>query len=126
MSRVHMTGDKGPAFIDPGKASPSEERAPSLFHEGLDAQKHGDLVLAITKYKAALQAGDQSFDLFFNLGLCLDKQDDVEGAITAFQSASEQYPLHRPTLLHLASLHIEKGAKEESLKYWAKYQQLHA
>jgi len=124
MSRMHIAGDKGPAFIDPGKGSQPEDRAPSLFHEGLEAQKHGDLVLAITKYKAALQTGDQSFDLFFNLGLCLDKQDDVDGAITAFQSASDLYPLHRPTLLHLASLHIEKGAKEESLRYWTKYSQL--
>jgi len=119
-----MAGDKGPAFINPGKASPTEDRAPSLLHEGLEAQKHGDLPLAITKYKAALQQGDASFDLFFNLGLCLDKQDDVEGAIKAFEAASDLYPLHRPTLLHLASLHIEKGAKEESLKYWAKYSQL--
>jgi tetratricopeptide (TPR) repeat protein len=124
MSRVNIVGDQGAAFVDPGSASQFGDRPPTLFHDGLEAQKQGELVIAITKYKAALQSGDESFDVFFNLGLCLDKQDDVEGAIKAFQAASDLYPLHRPTLLHLASLHIEKGAKEESLRYWAKYQQL--
>jgi tetratricopeptide (TPR) repeat protein len=124
MSRVNIAGDQGTAFVDPGNACQFEDRPPSLFHDGLEAQRDGELIVAITKYKAALQAGEETFDLFFNLGLCLDKQDDVEGAIKAFKAAADLYPLHRPTLLHLASLHIEKGAKEESLKYWAKYQQL--
>jgi tetratricopeptide (TPR) repeat protein len=124
MNKSNMSEGQATTVVDPENTSQFEDRQASLFRDGMEAQKNGDCQLAIAKYKAALQAGQESFDLLFNLGICLDKEGEIDSAIKVFKAAAELYPQHRPTLLHLTSLFIEKGEKEESLKYWAKYTQL--
>jgi tetratricopeptide (TPR) repeat protein len=124
MNKMNVSEGQATTLVEPENTSQFQDRQASLFRDGMEAQKNGDFLLAITKYKAALQAGQESFDLLFNLGICLDKENHIDSAIKAFKSAAELYPQHKPTLLHLTSLFIEKGEKEESLKYWAKYLQL--
>jgi|SRR5271154_6255598 len=127
MNSSKLQETSGPRTVIPsiaGNLQPQEGCA-SLFDAGMEAQKRGDFAVAIGNYEAALQRGFTSFDLFFNLGLCLDKTNELDAAIIAFQTAAELFPQNRPTLLHLVSLHMEKGDKEASLKYWAKYEQLH-
>lgn len=95
----------------------------SLLNQGLTAQNSGDLAAAIDCYRAALLNGVKSFDLYFNLGLCLKKENQIDSAIESFDAASRLLPQHRPTLLHLTSLLIEKGNQEKSMEYWSRYEQ---
>jgi Tfp pilus assembly protein PilF len=94
----------------------------SLADQAKAQQKLGEYKKAALKYELAIKEDPSSFELYFNMGICLDKADEIESAITAFKSAAVLKPQHKPTLLHLASLHIEKGDKDESMKYWNRYQ----
>jgi len=94
----------------------------SLVEQAKAQQKLGEYKKAALKYEAAIKEDPSSFELYFNMGLCLNKADEIDAAIVAFKSAAVLKPHHKPTLLHLSSLYIEKGDKDESMKYWNRYQ----
>lgn len=98
------------------------EQMLSFADQAKAQQKLGEFKKAAHKYELAIKEDPSSFELYFNMGICLNKANEIEEAIAAFKYAAGLKPEHKPTLLHLASLHIEKGDKEESMKYWNRYQ----
>lgn len=71
---------------------------------------------AAEQYKAALNLRPHS-TLASNLGLCLDRLGDQQGAIDAYRYASQLDPKNEYPLNNLAQLYVREGEYETAIEY---------
>ncbi|MCA9801026.1 MAG: tetratricopeptide repeat protein [Cyanobacteria bacterium HKST-UBA02] len=99
-----------------------EEKEPALvsekglkaFNQGVRLQKAGKYGLAAEKYSAAIDAGFDCFQSYYNLGVCRELEGKYEVAYKYLQQAYRLSNNYQPVCKHLIHVCLKLGKKDEA------------
>jgi len=92
-----------------------------LFIKGYQAQKSGNLQTAVSNYQGAISSNPDMYEAFWNLGLCLEKQNHYPEAKEAFETALKIDWSNPLIYKHLAFICFQLGKPDEGQDWLKKY-----
>jgi tetratricopeptide (TPR) repeat protein len=113
------TDDKKPLQLSARADIKHEGR--ELFIKGYQAQKSGNFKLAVSDYQGAISSNPDMYEAFWNLGLCLEKQNQFPEAKEAFETALKIDWSNPLIYKHLAFLCFQLGKPDEGQDWLKKY-----
>jgi Tfp pilus assembly protein PilF len=107
-----------PTFGEGAVARPEmTPEAAQAYAAGLQAFQAGDLVGAKTQFRRALQADPKAYRAHYSLGVVLERERDVSGALRAYRSATSVVSDYEPAIVAYAVLLANTGKQLEAEEY---------
>ncbi|MBX9669085.1 MAG: tetratricopeptide repeat protein [Candidatus Obscuribacterales bacterium] len=109
----------------PSLLSPKENADANLeFVTGYALQRHGKLKEAAKSYEVVVKSLPDSFEAYYNLGLCQREQGDLRGALKSFEKTAMLHPFFKLVYQDLADLYSKAGQASNAQSAMAMYNQL--
>ena len=93
-------------------------KAAELLDRGVGAVRDGEVAQAKELFKQGIQIDPLHPLLHYYLGKCLEKENNLFGAMAAFEKASELDPYLFPVVKDLGILYQRNGFKRKAIEMW--------
>lgn len=113
-----------PSFVSLKDDDEDSARAKDLFSQAIRLQHEDRLAEAIDAYKSVLNIRPDSYEVFYNLAICLREKGSPDLAAKAFEQAAKLHPYFKPVYKDLASVYAQLGRNSDAESALATYGQL--
>jgi tetratricopeptide (TPR) repeat protein len=115
-TRIQISYWRNDATLFTHALAVTQDNAVALHHTGRVLAEHGQLDLALARYRAALAIDSTPGPLYLDLGVALEQKGQTNEAITMLRRGCEAQPWAGQYLSHLGGLLWKVGRSEEALE----------